>query len=43
MHKSFIINLNQVKSLRVRKVTLTSEHEIPISESYRINFFNKIK
>ncbi|WP_144281449.1 LytR/AlgR family response regulator transcription factor [Chryseobacterium echinoideorum] len=43
IHKSFIINLNHIKSLRTRKVTLISEHEIPIGESYRMNFLNKIK
>lgn len=43
IHKSFIINLNQIKSLGAKKVALISEQEIPIGESYRMNLLTKIK
>jgi DNA-binding LytR/AlgR family response regulator len=43
IHKSFIINLNQIKSLGAKKVTLVSEQEIPIGEIYRMNLLTKIK
>lgn len=43
IHKSFIINLNQIKNLGSKKVTLVSEHEVPIGESYRMNLLTKIK
>ncbi|MCE3074910.1 LytR/AlgR family response regulator transcription factor [Chryseobacterium gwangjuense] len=43
IHKSFIINLDQIKSLGAKKVTLVSEQDIPIGESYRINLMTKIK
>ncbi|MEY8761552.1 LytR/AlgR family response regulator transcription factor [Chryseobacterium tongliaoense] len=43
IHKSYIINLNQIKSLDIKKVTLFSDKEIPIGESYRPNLLNKIK
>lgn len=43
IHKSFIINLNQVKNLGSKKVMLLSEQEIPIGESYRMNLLTKIK
>lgn len=43
IHKSFIINLNQIKNLGSKKVTLVSEHEIPIGESFRMNLLTRIK
>ncbi|GAA4165174.1 LytTR family DNA-binding domain-containing protein [Chryseobacterium ginsenosidimutans] len=43
IHKSFIINLNQIKSLGTKKVTLVSDQEIPIGESFRMNLLTKIK
>jgi DNA-binding LytR/AlgR family response regulator len=43
IHKSFIINLNQIKSLGAKKAVLFSEQEIPIGEMYRENFLNKLK
>lgn len=43
IHKSFIINLNQIKSLDSKKVNLFSGQEIPIGESYRAAFMNKFK
>lgn len=43
IHKSFIINLNQIKNLGSKKVTLISEQEIPIGESFRMNLLTKIK
>ncbi|MCI3937373.1 LytTR family DNA-binding domain-containing protein [Chryseobacterium aahli] len=43
IHKSFIINLNQIKSLGTKKVTIISEQEIPIGESYRMNLLARIR
>lgn len=43
IHKSFIINLNQIKSFDSKKVILFSDQEIPIGESYRNNFLTKLK
>lgn len=43
VHKSFIINLNQIKSIGPKKIVLLSEHEIPIGDSYRANLLNGLK
>ncbi len=43
IHKSFIINLNRIRDMAARKVTLVSGKEIPIGESYRMNLLNRIK
>lgn len=43
IHKSFIINLNQIKSFDSKKVILFSDQEIPIGESYKNSFLTKIK
>jgi len=43
IHKSFIINLNQIKNLGSKKITLLSEQEIPIGESFRMSLLTKIK
>ncbi|WP_139421682.1 LytR/AlgR family response regulator transcription factor [Chryseobacterium mulctrae] len=43
IHKSFILNLNKVKSLNSKKVILISEHEISVGEIYRSNLLEKLK
>lgn len=43
IHKSFILNLNKVKSLNSKKVILISEHEISVGEMYRSNLLEKLK
>jgi DNA-binding LytR/AlgR family response regulator len=43
IHKSFIINLNRIKSIGIKKVILSSEQEIPIGESYRANLLTRLK
>jgi DNA-binding LytR/AlgR family response regulator len=42
IHKSFIINVDKIKSIGPKKVILPL-HEIPIGESYRINILNTQK
>lgn len=42
IHKSFIINLDKIKSIGVKKLML-SEQEIPIGDSYRANLLEKLK
>ncbi len=42
IHKSFIINLDKVKSIGAKKVMLP-ELEIPIGDSYRSNLLDKLK
>lgn len=43
VHKSFILNVDKVKSIGLKKVILISEHEIPIGESYKMNLLDKVK
>ncbi|MGE4512589.1 MAG: LytR/AlgR family response regulator transcription factor [Chryseobacterium sp.] len=43
VHKSFIINLNQIKSVGTKKIIINPEHEIPIGENYKMNFLSRIK
>lgn len=43
VHKSFILNLDKVKSLGLKKISLNSNHEIPIGESYKMNLLEKLK
>ena len=43
VHKSFILNLDKVKSLNSKKIIINSEQEIPIGEMYRSNFLDKLK
>ncbi|KMQ65943.1 chemotaxis protein CheY [Chryseobacterium sp. FH2] len=43
IHKSFIINLNQIKVFDSKKVILFLDQEIPIGESYRSIFITKLK
>ncbi|SEH42971.1 LytR/AlgR family response regulator transcription factor [Chryseobacterium culicis] len=42
IHKSFIVNLDKVKSIGVKKVILP-EYEIPIGESYRAGLLDRLK
>lgn len=42
VHKSFILNIDKVKSIGLKKVILSSEQEIPIGESYKINLLKNI-
>ncbi|MBW4359594.1 LytR/AlgR family response regulator transcription factor [Flavobacterium taihuense] len=42
VHRSYIINIKHVKSIQKNKV-LIAEKRIPISESYKTSFFEKIK
>ncbi|AZB00543.1 DNA-binding response regulator [Chryseobacterium joostei] len=42
IHKSFIINMDKIKSIGARKLML-SEQEIPIGDSYRANLLEKLK
>ena len=43
VHKSYIVNLNQIKSWDSKKIVLFSDCEIPIGDSYRAAFLNKFK
>lgn len=43
IHKSFIINLDKIKSIGAKKIDLISEHEIPVGDSYRANILNRLK
>lgn len=43
IHKSFIINLDQIKNIGTKKIIISPDHEIPIGENYRMNFLNRIK
>lgn len=42
IHKSFIINLDKIKSIGAKKL-MVSEQEIPIGDSYRSNLLEKLK
>ena len=42
IHKSFIINLDKIKSIGTKKLVL-SEQEIPIGDSYRANLLERLK
>lgn len=42
VHKSFIINLDKIKSIGAKKLIL-SEQEIPIGDSYRANLLERLK
>ncbi|AZB23886.1 LytR/AlgR family response regulator transcription factor [Chryseobacterium bernardetii] len=42
IHKSFIINLDKIKSIGAKKLKV-SEHEIPIGDSYRSNLLGRLK
>lgn len=43
IHRSFILNLDKVKSLNSKKVILISEHEISVGEMYKSNLLEKLK
>ncbi len=43
IHKSFIVNLHQIRNVAGKKVTLISGNELPIGESYRMNLLTRIK
>lgn len=43
VHKSFIINLNCIKSYDSKKIVLDNKQEIPIGESYKVNLLDKVK
>lgn len=43
VHKSFILNLDKIDKIDVKNVFLTSGKEIPIGETYKSEFFLKIK
>lgn len=43
IHKSFIINLDKVRNIGLKKVVLECEQEIPVGESYRANLLGKLK
>ncbi|WP_175621254.1 LytR/AlgR family response regulator transcription factor [Chryseobacterium schmidteae] len=43
IHKSYILNLNQIKTYDSKKIILTNNLEIPIGESYKMNFLNSIQ
>ncbi|MCJ7933715.1 MAG: LytTR family transcriptional regulator [Chryseobacterium sp.] len=42
VHKSFIVNLDKIKSIGAKKVILP-KHEIPIGESYRAGLLDRLK
>ncbi|MGE8556136.1 MAG: LytR/AlgR family response regulator transcription factor [Chryseobacterium jejuense] len=42
IHKSFIINMDKIKSIGAKKLLL-SEQEIPIGDSYRSNLLERLK
>ncbi|WET47776.1 LytTR family DNA-binding domain-containing protein [Chryseobacterium indologenes] len=42
IHKSFIINMDKIKSIGAKKVIL-SEMEVPIGDNYRANLLDKLK
>lgn len=43
IHKSFIINLNKIKSVSSKKIILITEHEVPVGDMYRAAFLEKIR
>lgn len=43
IHKSFIVNLHQIKNVGTKKIIINPEYEIPIGENYRMNFMSRIK
>ena len=43
VHKSFILNLDKIQKIDVRNVFLNSGKEIPIGETYKSEFFLRIK
>jgi DNA-binding LytR/AlgR family response regulator len=43
IHKSFIVNLHQIRNVAGKKVTLISGNELPVGESYRMGLLTRIK
>jgi len=43
VHKSFILNLDKIEKIDVKNALLNSGKEIPIGETYKSEFFLKIK
>ncbi|MFC4164500.1 LytR/AlgR family response regulator transcription factor [Epilithonimonas zeae] len=43
VHKSFIINIDKIEKMDVKNVSINSDIEIPIGETYKSEFFLKIK
>ncbi len=43
VHKSFILNLEKIEKIDIKNVFLSSGKEIPIGETYKSDFFLKIK
>ena len=43
VHKSFILNLDKIEKIDVRNDFLNSGKEIPIGETYKSEFFQKLK
>ncbi len=43
VHKSYIINLDKIKTVNIKSANLISGGEIPIGESYKLNFLKKLK
>jgi len=43
VHKSFILNLDKIEKIDVKNVCLSSGREIPIGETYKSDFFKRLK
>jgi DNA-binding LytR/AlgR family response regulator len=43
VHQSFILNLNEIKSLGSKKIMLNSGHEVPVGDMYKSNLLEKLK
>lgn len=43
IHKSFIINLEKVKAIDGKQITLSSDKQIPIGDTYKSDFLLEIK
>lgn len=42
VHKSYIVNINAIQSIGTKTLFLVSKNEIPIGESYKMNFLKRI-
>ena len=43
VHKSYLVNINKIKSILQKIILLNSEKEIPIGDSYKYAFMEKLK
>ncbi len=43
VHKSFIINIDRIEKMDIKNVSLNQEIKIPIGETYKSEFFLKLK